>query len=59
LLVHVWTLRSEPVFLSPSYHGNVAAEYRQFAALGVDGIFTDFPDAASRALRRSMAPSGL
>jgi glycerophosphoryl diester phosphodiesterase len=59
LLVHVWTLRSEPVFLAPSYHGDVAAEFRQFAALGVDGIFTDFPDAASRALRRSMAPSGL
>ena len=58
LLVHVWTLRSEPVFLSPSYHGDVAAEFRQFAALGVDGIFTDFPDAASRALKQNTAPSG-
>jgi glycerophosphoryl diester phosphodiesterase len=58
LLVHVWTLRSEPVFLSPSYHGDVAAEYRQFAALRVDGIFTDFPDAASRALKQTVAPSG-
>jgi len=53
LLVHVWTLRSEPVFLSPSYHGDPALEFRQFAALGVDGIFTDFPDAATRALRRT------
>jgi glycerophosphoryl diester phosphodiesterase len=51
LLVHVWTLRSEPVFLSRSYHGDVAEEYRQYAALGVDGIFTDFPDAAARALK--------
>src|SRR5262245_4237335 len=58
LLVHVWTLRSEPAFLPPSYHGDVAAEFRQFAALGVDGIFTDFPDAASRALREPPAPSG-
>jgi glycerophosphoryl diester phosphodiesterase len=53
LLVHVWTLRSEPVFLSPSYHGDPALEFRQFAGLGVDGIFTDFPDAATRALRRT------
>jgi glycerophosphoryl diester phosphodiesterase len=58
LLVHVWTLRSEPAFLPPSYHGDVAAEYRQFAALGADGIFTDFPDAAVRALNQSLSPSG-
>ena len=51
LLVHVWTLRSEPVFLSPSYRGNIEAEFQQFRDLGVDGIFTDFPDAATRALR--------
>jgi glycerophosphoryl diester phosphodiesterase len=57
LLVHVWTLRSEPAFLSPSYHGDAAAEYRQFAGLGVDGIFTDFPDAAVRALNQSSSPS--
>jgi glycerophosphoryl diester phosphodiesterase len=57
LLVHVWTLRSEPVFLSPSYRGDVAAEFRQFSALGVDGIFTDFPDAAARALRSSVPSS--
>jgi glycerophosphoryl diester phosphodiesterase len=58
LLVHVWTLRSEPAFLSPSYHGDASAEYRQFAGLGVDGIFTDFPDAAVRALNQSSSPSG-
>jgi glycerophosphoryl diester phosphodiesterase len=51
LLVHIWTLRAEPVFLSPSYHGDFAAEFRQFRTLGVDGIFTDFPDVAARALR--------
>src|SRR5215472_15600729 len=50
LLVHVWTLRGEPEFLSPSYHGDFDAEFRQFRDLGVDGIFTDFPDAAYRAL---------
>jgi glycerophosphoryl diester phosphodiesterase len=51
LLVHIWTLRAEPVFLSPSYHDDFEAEFRQFRDLGVDGIFTDFPDVAFRALR--------
>jgi len=51
LLVHVWTLRSEPAFLSSSYGGDPAREYRQFAELGVDGIFGDFPDVAVAALR--------
>ena len=50
LLVHIWTLRSEPAFLSPSYKGSPEAEYRQFRALGVDGLFTDVADAAVRAL---------
>jgi glycerophosphoryl diester phosphodiesterase len=52
LLVHVWTLRSDPEFLSPSYRGDAAAEYRQFRDLGVDGIFTDFADVAFQTLRR-------
>ena len=51
LLVHVWTLRSEPVFLSRSYLGDPGAEFRQFRDLQVDGMFTDFPDAAARALK--------
>ena len=55
LLVHVWTLRSEPVFLSPSYNGDPRAEFRQFRDLGVDGIFTDFADEAVRALRSGPA----
>lgn len=51
LLVHVWTLRSEPVFLSRSYLGDPGAEFGQFRDLQVDGMFTDFPDAAARALK--------
>ena len=51
LLVHVWTLRNEPSYLSPSYNGDPAAEYRRFRDLGVDAIFTDFADTASAALR--------
>jgi len=56
LLVHVWTLRSDPVFLPAAYKGDAAAEYRRFRDLGVDGIFTDFADAATRALA-APAPS--
>ena len=55
LLVHVWTLRAEPVFLSPSYSGDFGAEFRQFRDLRVDGIFTDFPDAGAWALRGAPA----
>jgi glycerophosphoryl diester phosphodiesterase len=52
LFVHAWTMRTEPLFLSPSYNGDPAAEIRQFVALGVDGIFTDFPDVAITAIKR-------
>lgn len=51
LLVHVWTLRSDAPFLASDYNGDAGAEWRQFAALGVDGIFGDFPDVGVRALR--------
>lgn len=51
LLVHVWTLRDEPRYLSPSYNGDASAEYRRFRDLGVDAIFTDFADTAFNALK--------
>lgn len=44
LKVHVWTLRSEPVFLPKRYGGDPVAEVQEFVRLGVDGIFGDFPD---------------
>jgi glycerophosphoryl diester phosphodiesterase len=46
LLVHIWTIRVEPQFLPAGYHGDVKAEFEQFRSLGVDGVFTDFPDLA-------------
>jgi glycerophosphoryl diester phosphodiesterase len=52
LAVHVWTLRRDPTFLPRAYGGDGAAEWRRFAALGVDGIFGDFPDDGVRALGR-------
>ena len=42
LFVHVWTMRSEGVFLSSSYGADPRREYEQFASLDVDGFFTDF-----------------
>ena len=48
LLVHPWTFRSEERFLSPDYEGKPGREYEQFFALGVDGVFSDFPDVALR-----------
>ena len=48
LLVHVWTLRIDKEFLPAGYHGNADAEFAQFRTLGVDGLFTDFPDIAAR-----------
>jgi glycerophosphoryl diester phosphodiesterase len=54
LLVHTYTFRSENAFLpaelrsegEPSNHGDAATELAQFRALGVDGLFSDHPDAA-------------
>ena len=50
LVVHVWTLRSDPSFLPAAYRGDPGAEWKRFAALGVDGIFGDFPDVGVAAL---------
>ena len=52
LFVHVWTFRADGTFLPAGYRGDFAAEVRRMAELGVDGIFTDFPDLAGRALGR-------
>lgn len=59
LLVHVWTLRPENYFLPQvlrrgdasaadflRLHGDFDAEIRAFYAAGVDGVFSDAPDAA-------------
>ncbi len=56
LAVHVWTMRSDFPFLGAEYLGDAAAEWREFAALGVDGIFGDFPDVGVQALGPRRAP---
>lgn len=52
LQVHPWTFRNEAHQLAADYGGNPAAEYRAFAELGVDAVFTDFPDTAIAAFSR-------
>jgi glycerophosphoryl diester phosphodiesterase len=46
LLVHPWTFRNEPHRLARSYGGDPQQEYLQFFELGVDGVFSEFPDTA-------------
>jgi glycerophosphoryl diester phosphodiesterase len=64
LKIIVWTLRSENFFLpaelragaDPRALGRAEEEVRAFAAAGVDGIFTDNPGAAVRALDEPASP---
>lgn len=49
LLVHSWTFRSEPKRLASDFKGEASAEYKAFFALGLDGLFSDFPDQAVKA----------
>ena len=51
LFVHAFTFRSEGRYLAHSYRGDPRAEYLQFFRLGVDGVFSEFPDVAA-AVRR-------
>jgi len=54
MVVHPFTFRSENSFLpaelrrgsDPAAHGDDQAEYLTFFKLGVDGVFSDFPDRA-------------
>jgi len=46
LFVHAYTFRNEDRYLAHDYSGDPRAEYRQFFRLGVDGVFSEFPDTA-------------
>jgi glycerophosphoryl diester phosphodiesterase len=46
LRVHTYTFRNEPATLAPEYGNDPQREYRQIYALGIDGVFSDFPDTA-------------
>jgi len=49
LRVHAYTFRNEPATLAREYEKDPMREYRQFYELGIDGVFSDFPDTAIKA----------
>ena len=49
LFVHPYTFRSEAKRLASDFKGDPKAEYKLFYQLGVDGVFSDFPDQAKAA----------
>jgi glycerophosphoryl diester phosphodiesterase len=51
LFVHAYTFRNEKPTLAADYNGNPENEYVHFFLLGVDGVFSDFPDTAIAARR--------
>ncbi len=57
LRVHSWTFRDEKQYLAPEYNGNSEAEYEQFFQLGIDGVFSDFPDTAVKVRNRLFSSS--
>ena len=46
LFVHAFTFRNERELLLSNYKSDPKAEYKRFFELGVDGLFSDFPDTA-------------
>ena len=46
LFVHAFTFRNEKELLVSDYKGDPKVEYAVFYELGVDGLFSDFPDTA-------------
>jgi glycerophosphoryl diester phosphodiesterase len=46
LFVHASTFKNEAEHLAADYRGDPLSEYRHFYGLGIDGVFSDFPDTA-------------
>jgi glycerophosphoryl diester phosphodiesterase len=45
LYLHPWTFRAESQYIIPKFHGDFQAEQEYFyCCLGIDGLFTEFPD---------------
>jgi glycerophosphoryl diester phosphodiesterase len=54
-----FTFRNEKRHLALSYRGDPQAEYLQFFRLGVDGVFSEFPDTAVMARAAYLRERGL
>jgi glycerophosphoryl diester phosphodiesterase len=55
LMVHPYTFRNERQCLAIDYNNDAIAEYQHVYGLGVDGVFSDFPDTAVAALQQFVA----
>jgi glycerophosphoryl diester phosphodiesterase len=51
LLVHAWTFRNEARYLHPAFQKNPIQEYHFFFRMGLDGLFSDYPGTAVKALK--------
>ena len=60
LVVHAYTFRNEQRRLPRDYGGDPINEYLQFFGLGIDGLFSDFPDTAvaARVLHKLRSDAG-
>jgi glycerophosphoryl diester phosphodiesterase len=50
LKVVVYTFRNEAKYLAREYCGDPLKEYERWFAIGIDALFTDFPDTACQAM---------
>ncbi|WP_242028642.1 esterase-like activity of phytase family protein, partial [Anabaena sp. FACHB-1250] len=58
LLVHPYTFRNEGRYLAADYKGDPRLEFQQFFQLGVDALFTDFPDTGDTVRDRLVGDAG-
>ena len=58
LFVHCYTFRNEKKYLAGFYKGDPAAEYLTFLRAGIDGVFTDFANAAMAARATYLQETG-
>ncbi|MCE3264348.1 MAG: glycerophosphodiester phosphodiesterase, partial [Pseudoduganella sp.] len=58
LFVHPYTFRNEKRRLAGNYKGDPVQEYKQFFAIGVDGLFSDFADTALAARAEYLKEAG-
>ena len=59
LVVHAYTFRNEKRRLAIDYKGDPKLEYKQYYALGLDGLFSDFADTALTARSEFLKEKGL
>jgi glycerophosphoryl diester phosphodiesterase len=58
LFVHAYTFRNEKKYLAGKYGGDPTAEYLDFFATGVDGVFADFTNTAFAARAAYLKATG-